>query len=172
MIKAAPKSFATVAVIMTAVIWAAINWSYSAVLSGRDSQIAALRDQIADYVEKLKGQSPDQAEGQIETLRDQLKETKKQLEAYINPPRDKNSIYQNGTRIGIVANPKIDTGNKTVVFDAVTVSGELDTATNVEFRTLVLAFEKSDGFNQARMGLAATTTYQNAKFFIVGNRTN
>jgi hypothetical protein len=157
-------------VVTAGVAWFAINWAYSAVLSGKDSQIAVLRERISAYEQSLKGASPDQAAGEIRSLREQLAETKKKLTELTNPPRDENSIYQRGQRIGVAAGVNVDMPNRRVTIAQMTVAGDIDRATNIEFRNLVLMFVDSDVTSQARMGLDARTTYGNARLSIVGNR--
>jgi hypothetical protein len=173
-IKVAPRSFAIVTIVPTLILagffWFAINWSYSAMLSGRDGQIALLRDRVADYEQKLKGQN--QAAGEIISLRDQLKDAKKQLGAIVNPPRDGNSVYQNGNRIGIIAGANVDSTKKIAKFYTLTVGGKLDKGTNVEFRNLILSYISADSVSQTHQGLIESTTYRNARFSIVGNRVN
>ena len=181
-IKVAPRSFAIVTIVPTLILagffWFAINWSYSAMLSGRDGQIALLRDRVADYEQKLKGQ--DQAAGEIISLRDQLKDAKKQLGAIVNPPRDGNSVYQNGNRIGIIAGANVDSTKKIAKFYTLTIAkfctptvgGKLDQGTNVEFRNLILSYISADSVSQTHQGLIESTTYRNARFSIVGNRVN
>jgi hypothetical protein len=61
MIKAAPRSFAIVTIISVGAAWVALSWSYGALLSGKDAQIAVLRERISAYEQKLQGAAPDQA---------------------------------------------------------------------------------------------------------------
>jgi len=162
-IAAAPISFTTAVIVVTVIAWAIVNWSYSSVLSSKNAQIELLQGRLSDYQDKLKGASPDQAANELNRLR-------AEIDAIKNPPRDDNSVYQKGKRIGAVAGVRIDAPNKLVSFDQMTIGGELDQATNVEFRNLVLAYTGSDGYGQARQGLAVTSTYHNARFSIVGKR--
>jgi hypothetical protein len=162
-IAAAPVAFASAVLVVIAVSWAIVNWSYSSVLSNKNAQIELLQSRVADYQDKLKGASPDQAASEITRL-------KVEIESLKNPPRDDNSVYQKGRRIGIVSGVRVDLQNKVVTFDAVTVGGALDQATNIEFRDLILSFISSDAIMQARQGAAANITYHNARFSVVGNR--
>lgn len=171
-ISSAPISFVAAAVILGGIIWGVVNWSYSSVLSNKNAQIDLLKERIAAYESKLKVASPEQAVGELQSLKDQLAETKKKLAEIVNPPRDQNSVYQNGRRIGIVAGVQIEATKQEVAFQQMTVGGELDQATNVEFRNLILSYRGSDAIGQARQGLSATTTYHNARFAIVGNRSD
>jgi hypothetical protein len=81
-------------------------------------------------------------------------------------PRDENTIFQKGKRIGEVVGVRIDPPNNSVVFDRMTIAGHLDQASHVEFKDLLLAFVGLDGFSQTRQG----RTLVNAQFSIVGNR--
>jgi hypothetical protein len=58
-----------------------------------------------------------------------------------------------------VAGIRIKTEEKVATFYQIKVAGELDSATNIEFRNLILVYAGADGFSQARQGLAVTTTY-------------
>jgi hypothetical protein len=90
-IRAAPWSF-TLALVLALVIfipmiWLVINWSYSAVLAAKDSQILSRGDEIKfverqrdDYKEKLSGASPDQAKSLIADLRAEVDKLKKQIQ--------------------------------------------------------------------------------------------
>lgn len=160
------------AIIGLGVIWAILAFSYSTVFANKNSQIDLLKDRVAAYESKLKVASPEQAVGEMQTLRDQLADTRKQLAAIVNPPRAQNGIYQRGKQVGIGVGERIDVGNKSVTFSQVTIGGDLDQATNVEFRNLVLLFAGADATGSVRQGLVGTTTYHNARFSIVGNRTD
>lgn len=175
-IKAAPKSFAIVTigpiVIFCLAALAMIDWHYAGIISGRDVEINILRDRIGAYEQKLKGKTPEQAADEISSLRDQLKEAKDSIARINNPPRDANSVYQNGQRVGVAMYPTIDSENRKVTFSQLTVGGELDMATNIEYRNLILSYVRADAVSMARQGLFGSSTYTNAVFSIVGNRTN
>ena len=81
-------------------------------------------------------------------------------------PRDENTIFQKGKRIGEVVGVRIDPPNNSVVFDRMMIISHLDQASHVEFKNLVLAFVGLDSFSQTRQG----RTLVNAQFSIVGNR--
>lgn len=162
-IASAPVSFTTSVLVAAAIAWAVVNWSYSSVLSSKNANIELLQGRLSAYQDKLKGASPDQAADEIKRLRSEIDSIK-------NPPRDDNSVYQQGKRIGVVANARVDNLNMKVTFHQMTIVGEIDPATNVEFRSLVLFYAGADAIGQARQGLSMTTTYQNARFSIVGNR--
>jgi hypothetical protein len=68
MIRANLPTFFVILVLTAGVIWAAFNWSYSAVLAGKNSQIELQDRQLADYKQKLDGATPDQAKAKIEAL--------------------------------------------------------------------------------------------------------
>jgi hypothetical protein len=100
-----------------------------------------LQSRLADYRNVLEGASPREAAYKITQL-------KGKLEAIKGVPRDENTIFQKGKRIGEVVGVRIDLPNNSVVFDRMT--GHLDQASHVEFKNLVLAFVGLDGFSQTR----------------------
>jgi hypothetical protein len=145
-------------VVVIIVVWAILHWFYRRMLSSRDIQIEVLQNQLADYRNVLEGASPREA-----AYKSQLKG---KLEAIKGVPRDENTIFQNGKRIGEVVGVRIDPPNNSVVFDRMTIAGHLDQARPVEFKDLVLAFVGLDCFSQTRQG----RTLVNAQFSIVGTR--
>ena len=161
LIGAAPISFAIAQVVVIIVAWAILHWFYRRMLSSKDIQIEILQSRLADYRNVLEGASPREAAYKIAQL-------KGKLEAIKGMPRDENTIFQKGKRIGEVVGVRIDPANKSAVFDRVTIAGHLDKAINVEFQDLVLAFVGLDGFSQTRQG----RTLVNAQFSIVGTRTD
>ena len=160
LISAAPISFAiAVVVVIIVVVWAILHWFYRRMLSSKDIQIEVLQSRLADYRNVLEGASPREAAYKITQL-------KGKLEAIKGVPRDENTIFQKGKRIGEVVGVRIDPPNNSVVFDRMVIAGHLDQASHVEFKNLVLAFVGLDGFSQTRQG----RTLVNARFSIVGNR--
>ena len=137
MITGAPISFASSIIVVIVIVWAVVNWSYSTAFTNKNTQIDLLNGRLADYQEKLKGATPDQAAGEIARLRAEIDGIK-------TPPRDDNSIYQRGQRIGVVAGVTVDARNNLVSFARMTIGGVLDEATNIEFKNLILAFSGSD----------------------------
>jgi len=156
-ISAAPISFAIALVVVILVVWAILHWFYRRALSSKDSQIEVLRSRLVDYRNVLQGASPREAGYKIAQL-------KGRLEAIKRAPRDENTIFQKGKRIGEVAGVRIDAANNAVVFDRMTIAGDFDQAGHVEFKNLVLAFVGLDGFSQTRQG----RTLVNARFSVVG----
>ena len=156
---AAPISFVIALVVVIIVVWAILHWFYRRMLSSRDMQIEVLQNQLANYRNVLEGASPREAAYKIAQL-------KGKLEAIKGVPRDENTIFQNGKRIGEVVGVRIDPPNNSVVFDRMTIAGHLDQASPIEFKDLVLAFVGLDGFSQTRQG----RTLLNAHFSIVGTR--
>jgi len=49
-----------------------LDWSYSAILSSKNSQIELLEREIADYKEKLNGASPSDVKARLDTLEARL----------------------------------------------------------------------------------------------------
>jgi|SRR5215831_3596195 len=141
-IRAAPRSFAIITIISIVVVasvaWLVISWFYSAVLAGKDAQIAVLRDRISAYEQKLQGATPDQVATRINELRAELADTKKQLNDLQHPPRNPDGLYQLGEQVATVDGASIDRGNSLVVFQFVRSAGKLDPSKEVEFRDFVL----------------------------------
>jgi hypothetical protein len=160
----------TVILVQKDTTFATIVSQKDGIIAEKDTQISGLHDRISEYESKLKVSNPDQAVGELSVLREQLNETKARLNSILNPPRDNNSIYQNGNRIGIAAGAEVDSAKNTVKFQAITVAGQIDLATNIEFRSLVLSYIGADIVSQQRSGLVGNTTYGNARFAIVGHR--
>jgi hypothetical protein len=156
---AAPISFAIALVIVIIVVWAILHWFYRRMLSSKDIQIEILQSRLVDYRNALEGASPREAAYKITQLKGKLEATK-------GVPRDENTIFQKGKRIGEVVGVRIDPQNNSVVFDRMTIASHLDQASHVEFKDLLLAFVGLDGFSQTRQG----RTLVNAQFSIVGNR--
>jgi hypothetical protein len=67
-VTAAPIPFAIAVVVTGGLIWFAVGWSYSSVLSGKTAQIELQDRQLADYRDKLKGATPEEAKAKIEAL--------------------------------------------------------------------------------------------------------
>jgi hypothetical protein len=67
-VAAAPIPFAITVAIAGGLIWLAVGWSYSSILSGKSAQIELQDRQLADYREKLKGASPEEAKAKIDAL--------------------------------------------------------------------------------------------------------
>ncbi len=71
-VTAAPIPFAIAVVIVGAVIWFAIGWSYSGVLNSKNAQIELQDRQLADYRDKLGGATPTEAKARIDALEKRL----------------------------------------------------------------------------------------------------
>ena len=153
LIGAAPISFVITLVVVIIVLWAILHWFYRRILSSKDIQIEVLQSRLADYRNVLEGASPREAAYKITQL-------KGKLEAIKGVPRDENTIFQKGKRIGEVVGVRIDPPNNSVVFDRMAIAGHLDQASHVEFKNLVLAFGGLDGFSHNRQG----RTFLNARF--------
>src|SRR4029077_20750334 len=67
-----PTFFVLLALIIGAV-WVVINWSYSSILAGKNTQLETQDRQIADYKEKLGGASPDQAKAKLDALEEKVR---------------------------------------------------------------------------------------------------
>jgi hypothetical protein len=74
-VTAAPIPFAKAVAIAGGLIWLAVGWSYSSILSGKSAQIELQDRQLADYREKLKGATPEQAKDKIDALEHTIRVT-------------------------------------------------------------------------------------------------
>jgi hypothetical protein len=72
-VTAAPIPFAIAVVIAGGLIWLAVGWSYSGVLGSKNAQIELQDRQLADYRDKLKGATPEQAKDKIDSLEGTLR---------------------------------------------------------------------------------------------------
>jgi hypothetical protein len=104
LIGAAPISFAIALVVVIVVVWAVLHWFYRRMLSSKDIQIEVLQSRLADYRNVLEGASPREAAYKITQL-------KGKLEAIEGVPRDENTIFQKGKRIGEVVGVRIEPPN-------------------------------------------------------------
>jgi hypothetical protein len=86
------------------------------------------------------------------------------------PPRDPRGLYRNGQRIGVVVEPDINVPSGAVAFQKISIDGELDRATSLEFQDLIITYKGCDVSDGIRRGDEATFTYYNARFSIVGKR--
>jgi hypothetical protein len=73
-ISGAPIAFISCIVVLAALIFGVLNWSYGSRLASKDDQIALLTRQRDDYREKLGGASPDQAAQKITVLERRIEE--------------------------------------------------------------------------------------------------
>src|SRR5258705_5010411 len=126
LIGAAPISFAIALVVVIIVVWAILHWFYRRMLLSKDIQIEVLQSRLADYRNVLEGASPREAAYKITQL-------KGKLEAIKGVPHDETTVFQKGKRIGEVAGVRIDAPNNSVGFDRMTVAGQFDHASQVEF---------------------------------------
>jgi hypothetical protein len=72
LISAAPIPFFLVTIAIIGLVWVVVNWSYSAVLSSKNSQIELLVRQVGDYKDKLNGATPYEAKARIDSLEARL----------------------------------------------------------------------------------------------------
>jgi hypothetical protein len=68
LIRANLPTFFVILVLIIGAVWIVVNWSYSGVLASKSGQIELQDRQLADYREKLKGATPEQAKETIDAL--------------------------------------------------------------------------------------------------------
>jgi hypothetical protein len=71
-IQAAPVPFFVAVLAVFGLVWTAVSWSYSTILSSKNSQIELLDRQVADYKDKLSGATPTEAKAKIDDLEARL----------------------------------------------------------------------------------------------------
>jgi hypothetical protein len=79
-VMAAPIPFFISVLMASGVIWGAMQWAYSGIIANRDSTISLITAQRDDYSTKLMGATPDQADGELKSLRDQIENQKRDLD--------------------------------------------------------------------------------------------
>jgi hypothetical protein len=109
---------------------------------------------------------------EIRSLQLELSDTKRRLDEALNPPRDADGLYRSGQKVGKTSGSHIDFKSNLVIFDIVTVEGAIDPAINLEYKDLIIQFVEYSAFSQQRRGLDVTSSYQLAKFNIVGTRSH
>ena len=75
MIRANLPTFFVILFLAIGVIWVVVNWSYSAVLASKNGQIELQDRQLADYRDKLKGATPEEAKAKIDALEEKVRNT-------------------------------------------------------------------------------------------------
>jgi hypothetical protein len=68
----APIVFGAILVLLVALIWGFVHWSYRGLLSGKDAQIASLERRLDDYRNSVDGASPEEARRRMESLETEL----------------------------------------------------------------------------------------------------
>jgi hypothetical protein len=77
-VRDAPIPFLVALLIVSVLIWWAISWSYSAILSGKNTQIETQDRQLSDYKEKFSGITLDEARAAISLIQKQKAEVSHQ----------------------------------------------------------------------------------------------
>jgi hypothetical protein len=68
MIRANLPTFCLVLALIIGSVWIVVSWSYSGLLASKNGQIELQDRQLADYRDKLKGATPEQAKAKIDAL--------------------------------------------------------------------------------------------------------
>jgi hypothetical protein len=66
MIRANLPTFFVILVLMVGAVWVAFSWAYGGVLASKNGQIELQDRQLADYRDKLKGATPEEAKAKID----------------------------------------------------------------------------------------------------------
>src|SRR6266403_1033215 len=75
MIRANLPTFFVILVLMVGAVWVAFSWAYGGVLASKNGQIELQDRQLADYRDKLKGATPEEAKAKIDALEDKVRNT-------------------------------------------------------------------------------------------------
>lgn len=75
MIRANLPTFFVILVLMVGAIWVAFSWAYGGVLASKNGQIELQDRQLADYRDKLKGATPEEAKAKIDALEEKVRNT-------------------------------------------------------------------------------------------------
>jgi hypothetical protein len=73
MIRANLPTFFVILVMILGAVWWMMDWKYGATIASKTGQIELLDRQIADYKDKLKGASPEEAKSKIDSLEQTIK---------------------------------------------------------------------------------------------------
>ena len=87
MIAQSPVSFIVAVLVIGLFIWGAMTWGY-----GREMSL--LRQQVADYKDKLSGASPNEAKTKIETLISEVTALRNQMQGRRLTPEQRNKIIE------------------------------------------------------------------------------
>lgn len=72
-VASAPVAFAVIVITAGVVMWIVTQWSYSALLAGKDTHIAFLERRLADWRDKMAGMNPDEARARLHALETEVK---------------------------------------------------------------------------------------------------
>jgi hypothetical protein len=145
-----------------------------AVLNARIEQQEAL---LAEYRAKLKGATPAAAAAQVDQLTNQLRgaqkeldEAKSRLASPDNRTHDPRRLYEGGSAIAAVQDPKLDLDKKTITFPAVTAQVLLEMNKSYDFQDWKLTCGGTQFYNLISVGAAHEFSYSPLTCKIVGSR--
>jgi hypothetical protein len=75
MIRANLPTFFVILVLIIGTVWWVMDWRYGGVLASKSGQIELQDRQLADYRDKLKGATPEEAKAKIDALEDKVRNT-------------------------------------------------------------------------------------------------
>jgi hypothetical protein len=78
-IASAPTVFTVVVLCLVAGIWGAVQWSYGALLSGKNAEIRLLERRLAEWRDKMAGMSADEVRDRLRTLETQARSLQMRL---------------------------------------------------------------------------------------------
>jgi hypothetical protein len=91
-IAAAPVTFVIVLLVVIAVAWGGLHWTYRTVLANKDERIALLERRIGEYRDKLSGATADEAKRRIDALETEVETLRLRLSPRHLTPAQKQAI--------------------------------------------------------------------------------
>ena len=97
-IGSAPIALAVLVVLLTAMVWGIMHWTYGGILTSKDAHIASLERRVADYRDSVSGASPEEAHRRIDALEAQLHALQLQLTPRRLNPAQRQAISDRSRR--------------------------------------------------------------------------
>jgi hypothetical protein len=97
-VMSAPIILGVIVMLTLATVWAAIHWSYNAVLSGKDARISSMERIITQYRDSVGGASPEEARRRIGVLESELSNLRIRLTPRRLTPKQSQAIADRSRR--------------------------------------------------------------------------
>jgi hypothetical protein len=118
-VMAAPIPFTVSVLIAAGLIWGAMQWAYGGIIANRDATISLVTVQRDDYLNKLKGASPEEAARQLKSLQDEIDRQKRLLDKLANPPHDPLGLYQDGVAVAAARMANLNPSDESITLQMV-----------------------------------------------------
>ena len=166
-VREAPEAFAIMAIVIAVIVYFAIDKLHAERFAELGERVAFLNDQVNDYRNRLHGATPEDAQKEIQSLTRKLNHAEEQIYALQHPPREENSLYQNGEVVAHVLNTSIDRNAQIVHFSNITEAARLKENEPFEFRDMRLQLINYTGAFGAP---GAMGNFNNVTCHIIGKR--